>query len=106
MTSEPTPSFVPEAFPCDEHGQDLTEAVKQQVLSDPTVVASFGFSRRTGQPTGSQRFRVVVQCPGKSADRGTGPVRRPAMALRRQMQRLAGVDAGTHPVQFDGVVKP
>ncbi|MFE2413909.1 hypothetical protein ACFXDE_36820 [Kitasatospora sp. NPDC059408] len=105
MTTAPIPRFIPAIYTCAAHGQDLTESVKQKALGDPTVVASFGFSRDTGRSPGPQKFRVIVQCPGKSGDGRTGLARR-LTGPGRRAQGLAGADSGSHDVQCDGTVQP
>jgi hypothetical protein len=76
-------TFTPPTFACPTHRTDLTSAVEKQVLSDPTLVASFGFTRRPNAMGAAEpkEFLVVVQCPG------TG----------------SGTDA--HSLEFEGTVQ-
>lgn len=61
-------TLTPTSYVCAAHGNDLTAEVGDQVASDPTRVANFGFSFRRRSRNADQPFTVVVRCPGSGGD--------------------------------------
>lgn len=54
----------PEAFACQEHGEDLTAAVHAELAEVPVTSFAIGFLRRKDTPRHGRRFCVVVFCSG------------------------------------------
>ena len=54
----------PETYRCDEHSQDLTDAVSAELATVPVMSFGIGFARfRRDRRPNPRGFSVVVTCP-------------------------------------------